>query len=620
MRRCAIYVSANIVEGCKRQTTLDFCHFLNISEGSLEELKYYLLLSKDLSFVSENNYESLMNQCEEVGRMISGLIASLKRSKKLLTTIRCLPLTALLLTTYHLLLTTIYGESFKILGSRPLGMGGAYVAIAEDSLAQYWNPAGIAGQKWFDSQIPVNAKAEFSGGILKDANALGDIADKYSSIQNSQKNGTSLDAEKVSAFLKGVNTLDSLNKSGKGVLLDAHGGLDMRIARIAISVNNFTSISGSPFVDTTNIGLGANASASATGISYTGSNVSNPATTSQQQSRDKIKNALDQIGLAILNQVSNNAISNAGITNTSDFANALVNLSTASGLTDSQIADAATQIADSAATAKTVLEKSSSGNPYTNNQSNITLRGLSLTEIAVGYGFKVPFVDGLQLGANLKLIYGQTAFKKFKVLERNLSGNDFIKDFKDSIQNTLQPGVDLGLLLDKREKYRVKVGVVGRNLNYPKFDNAGAAKLATDLSGNRTEPDSITVEPQVRAGIAIYPFKRKFWVIASDVDVTNNKTLISGFSSRNWGAGTEINIVNSKLFNLAARVGLSKNLSDENSKLSYCGGIGLTLLHFVMDVSGSLSADKEQIKSGSITSSQEVPQNTQVAVTIGLNF
>ena len=45
-------------------------------------------------------------------------------------------------------------ETFKILGSRPMGMGGAFVAVADDALAQYWNPANLATQRKFDIEIP----------------------------------------------------------------------------------------------------------------------------------------------------------------------------------------------------------------------------------------------------------------------------------------------------------------------------------------------------------------------------------------------------------------------------------------------------------------------------------
>ena len=52
---------------------------MNISEGSLEELKYFLILSKDLGYVPSN--EELMSQSETVGRLLHGLISSTERRR-----------------------------------------------------------------------------------------------------------------------------------------------------------------------------------------------------------------------------------------------------------------------------------------------------------------------------------------------------------------------------------------------------------------------------------------------------------------------------------------------------------------------------------------------------------
>ncbi|MCB9077078.1 MAG: four helix bundle protein [Anaerolineaceae bacterium] len=50
MRRAAVSVPANIVEGFKRRSQRDKLRFYNIAEGSLEEVKYFFILSKDLNY------------------------------------------------------------------------------------------------------------------------------------------------------------------------------------------------------------------------------------------------------------------------------------------------------------------------------------------------------------------------------------------------------------------------------------------------------------------------------------------------------------------------------------------------------------------------------------------
>ena len=77
MRRAAVSIIANIAEGNKRRSDKDFRHFLNISEGSLEETKCYLILSKDLGYQDENTYQRLFNLSEEIGRMLQGFVKAL---------------------------------------------------------------------------------------------------------------------------------------------------------------------------------------------------------------------------------------------------------------------------------------------------------------------------------------------------------------------------------------------------------------------------------------------------------------------------------------------------------------------------------------------------------------
>lgn len=77
MRRAAVSVPANIAEGFKRRGIQEKIRFYNISEGSLEELKYFTILSKDLGYIESN--ANLMAQAETVGRLLNGLIASTKR-------------------------------------------------------------------------------------------------------------------------------------------------------------------------------------------------------------------------------------------------------------------------------------------------------------------------------------------------------------------------------------------------------------------------------------------------------------------------------------------------------------------------------------------------------------
>jgi len=80
LRRAAASVPANIAEGFGRRTTKDFVRCLDIAGGSLEETRYFLRLSKDLGYFGDAaEYASLKATCDEVGRLLGGLVQALRR-------------------------------------------------------------------------------------------------------------------------------------------------------------------------------------------------------------------------------------------------------------------------------------------------------------------------------------------------------------------------------------------------------------------------------------------------------------------------------------------------------------------------------------------------------------
>lgn len=77
MRRATFSIPSNLMEGSHRINRKEFRQFVGISKGSIGELKYYLLLSKDLDYISESEYFELKNYVEEISRMLTGLVNSL---------------------------------------------------------------------------------------------------------------------------------------------------------------------------------------------------------------------------------------------------------------------------------------------------------------------------------------------------------------------------------------------------------------------------------------------------------------------------------------------------------------------------------------------------------------
>ena len=77
MRRAAVSVASNIVEGYGRGTDRDFARFLNIASGSNCELEYQLLLAGDLGYVTQTEIERPQAVCREVRQMLAGLLKKL---------------------------------------------------------------------------------------------------------------------------------------------------------------------------------------------------------------------------------------------------------------------------------------------------------------------------------------------------------------------------------------------------------------------------------------------------------------------------------------------------------------------------------------------------------------
>ncbi len=77
MRRAAVSIPANIAEGFKRRTSKDKLHFYNISESSLEELKYYVLFCRDLKYWKDKDVATTREGADEVSRILKGLMRSL---------------------------------------------------------------------------------------------------------------------------------------------------------------------------------------------------------------------------------------------------------------------------------------------------------------------------------------------------------------------------------------------------------------------------------------------------------------------------------------------------------------------------------------------------------------
>jgi len=489
-------------------------------------------------------------------------------------------------------------SSFKILGTRPLGMGGAFVAVAEDSIAQYWNPAGFALQKGLDIQIPLGVSMETTEGLIKEVDDLGDIADTVGEIQEKQEKGESFDPDLIKSFTSAINELDDLNRSGLGLILDINAGFNIRYRNMGIGVINITELGTDPDLDLVNIGLGEEGAPVTDAldklcIDVAGDGAGDGAgglvdlNAAQQAIANDIANSLTEMGVPPFAWTEQ------------ELAEELVEAGVLVGLTDDEIEQVASVIAE---VAGSLAAGYLTGAGFSDNETNIRFNGIMLFEAPVTYARELPWLKNLYVGGNIKFMYGIVGFAEFEVFSEEDLTESLYKDYRDYSKTSTTIGVDIGVLYDLRESWGARFGMVVRNLTYPSFSQPKEAKEAG--------LDKYVIEPQVRIGVAYWPLN--FITLSADLDVTNNKTVLPGYDSRMLSLGAEVNLLNRPWLNLALRGGFMDNLAESYGSM-FTAGLGLNLFHFQLDFAGAVSTESTSIAGG-----QKFP--TALIGSLGLSF
>ncbi|UWX66022.1 four helix bundle protein [Empedobacter stercoris] len=78
IRRAAVSVPSNIAEGAGRKSDKEFLQFLYISLGSVQEIDTQILISLNLNYLTKSEYEILLIKLDQISKMLSGLIKSVK--------------------------------------------------------------------------------------------------------------------------------------------------------------------------------------------------------------------------------------------------------------------------------------------------------------------------------------------------------------------------------------------------------------------------------------------------------------------------------------------------------------------------------------------------------------
>lgn len=505
-----------------------------------------------------------------------------------------------------LLTTTLYAEKWQTVGTRSMGMGGVGVATAYGPDAQYYNPALLATDEKENNCVTlnVNAEIETTEKILKIIKQVQDMTGDYQDVIDKITNNKYADAQDVMSIVDTLAILQELDLKNTGALLNANAGISSKVKKLAISVRSYGGAGITPVVDKQNIGLGA----SGTGIKI--DNFSEPTVEANKNTATIIKNALDRYNLT--DSVAN-LFGLSGKTS-EELANAIVNMTDSAASNIEQIKEMAEKIEDKLPNISDILNSMLSGGSYKDNESQVIIDAGIFTEVSVGYGYEI--LEGIQVGGNLKYIQGQMAQTELMILQDDKKIGEKISNTFDNSKTSNQIGLDLGVLLDVNRlldldtSLNPKFGITARNINNPFFDRPDRpADLGEKAKWNK---DKYYLGSQLRTGVAVTPIKKL--IVACDLDLMKNKTLVENFESQELSFGVEYLIVNKTTLVFPVRAGVSKNIATSNSQVEYTFGTGITASGFIFEIAGGMTSSTTKLDGYTI------PTSVSCALNLGYAF
>lgn len=490
--------------------------------------------------------------------------------------------------------TGVFAMEFQPVGARQLGMGGAGVASTMDVTAQYYNPAifGFFGREtkkiFKDKDFGLNAQI---GAGVRLENNLADNIDALSKIdydlvkQISTTSGQNFTSQGYSEALKLLSIIQKIDKEQGAITVNADALLATRTKRVGIGIYGISEVNGRPSIDMANVATGQNTNDAKSKLINYANSISDPGqqgyftTTQYNNILSNLTSALSGNATAaqkLLNEAENQLKNYGNISNSDAYAAFDLIIQSIGGSALPQLSS---------------IKKSAVTGTIENNQTSLVAKGVALLEVPLTYGH--PINDLLSIGFNVKYIQASVFRADHgEITVFNKDSGDIVKDLDNYRKDSSNFAVDAGVLFQPVNW--LKLGVVGKYLNSPEFDDPKGGKLK--------------IKPQGRAGIAINPFETL--TLAADIDLTENETMRPDYKSRNLSVGLEWDILKF----LALRVGAYKNLAESDISHVYTAGLGLNLWLLRLDVSAAMSADTSRYNDKSF------PEEARVQVNLSMEF
>lgn len=516
------------------------------------------------------------------------------------------------------LLTPLAAMDSHSVGPRAMGMGGAGTAVTDDHTAQFYNPAmfgffsrtkeggerldadpNYLGRKdWGLGLVDATVEVEARGNLANFVQQIADI--DVARLENLGSGAPQ--PEDLKAAMAMIGLLGRFTPSKDNVLVRANVGvLDLRAVHIGIGLRQFSEgVVSVSDLDLTSVGFGATPDIVQNILNVT------PAGWTPGYTPTLITGAAAANVLSALNAAN---VAGGFTGSTSDALSMLDFAANQAGLTQADI-DAL-----SAATGGFLVDainiSSAASAPLSANTSAVFSAGFTLSEVPLTFGYALN--DHLSVGGNLKLMVGKVAGAKLRLVDDTSDLNQLLQDAIDSSVQTVTAGVDLGVVV--RGSW-FQAGLNVRNLNRPVL-KGGTFKDSRHLDFT---VDDIALDPQVRAGVALFPFETLS--LTGDFDVLENSTTISTtssvtgrtlaitYASQQAAVGVEWNALRF----LALRVGGSQDIAESDSSPMLHAGVGVNLWLLRLDIGAQMATQKVTVDG------KEYPRAGGISLGLAMDF